>query len=291
MFAGVALWEGQFQISKFYLRDLPENDEKARTYKRAAASYMVSFVHAFFLSWAGWRIVYHLHAGTVRERLALYGNEDASFIGFVEIVTIAFFSYVVYDLLHVIEQYPDLGGVDILVHHLGFFTASLLAYAYGAYPYMLGWLCTCECSTPFLNVRFFVKSWREMDHTLPYIDSIAKTLGMKTRGVIAGNWMEYYVSVVFLWVFVAVRIVGYGFALIVLVGDLQSTEDNYIPYGIRATLFVLTCAGFVLNCVWAYKIQGMCRHFRRKVLRQRDPGDEPLSDSEDDGKKLSSKGK
>lgn len=287
MLAGVLVWEGQFQISKFYLRNLPENDEKERTYKRAAASYVVSFVHAFFLSWAGWRIVYHLHGASERERLALYGNTDASFVGFVEIVTIAFFSYVVYDLLHVIEQYPNLGGVDILIHHLGFFTASLLAYAYGAYPYMLGWLCTCECSTPFLNVRFFIKSWREMDSTLPYIDKIAQTLGMSTRGVVAGNWLEYYVSVLFLWVFVAVRIVGYGYALILLIGDLRSVEDNFIPWSVRVTLFTLTCAGFALNLVWSYKIQGMVRHFRRKVLRQRDEGEPPLSDSEDEQKPTS----
>ncbi|MGB0832623.1 MAG: hypothetical protein ACPGRV_02380, partial [Candidatus Thalassarchaeaceae archaeon] len=26
MLAGVLVWEGQFQISKFYLRNLPEND-------------------------------------------------------------------------------------------------------------------------------------------------------------------------------------------------------------------------------------------------------------------------
>ena len=70
MLAGVLVWEGQFQISKFYLRNLPENDEKERTYKRAAASYVVSFVHAFFLSWAGWRIVYHLHGASERERFA-----------------------------------------------------------------------------------------------------------------------------------------------------------------------------------------------------------------------------
>ena len=140
---GVLFWEGQFQISKqCFAKRLPETSEKERTYKRAVSSYIVSFVHAFFLTWAGWRIVFKLRLGSVAERLSLYANADASFVGFVEVVTIAFFSYVVYDLLHVIEQYPDLGGVDILAHHLGFFTASLLSYAYGEYPFMLGCLCT-----------------------------------------------------------------------------------------------------------------------------------------------------
>ena len=280
---GVLFWEGQFQISKqCFAKRLPETSEKERTYKRAVSSYIVSFVHAFFLTWAGWRIVFKLRLGSVAERLSLYANADASFVGFVEVVTIAFFSYVVYDLLHVIEQYPDLGGVDILAHHLGFFTASLLAYAYGAYPFMLGWLCTCETSTPILNTRFFIKSWREMEYTLPNIDALAKFFGMKTRGVVAGNWLEYYVSVAFLWVFVAVRVVGYGGALIALTFDLKSVEDHYIPYPVRATLYALTCCGFVLNAVWTYKIYGMVKHFRRKTLKQRDACEEPISDSEEE---------
>jgi len=283
---GVASWEAMFQIARLALRRLPERDEKERTYKRSAASYYVSFVHAFFLTWAGWTIVRELEwsasAGRAK-RLSLYANDDASFVGFVEIVTIAFFSYVVYDLLHVIEQYPDLGGIDILAHHFGFFAASLLAYAYGAYPLMLGWLCTCETSTPVLNVRFFIKSWREMEYTLPYIDAIASVCGMKTRGVVAGNWMEYWVSSAFLCVFVAVRVVGYGYALIRLTLDLNSHEDNFMPYAVRATLYTLTCAGFLLNLVWSWKIFGMVKHFRRKVLKVRSSGDGgKLSDSEEE---------
>ena len=88
-----------------------------------------------------------------------------------------------------------------------------------------------------------------MEYTLPNIDALAKFFGMKTRGVVAGNWLEYYVSVAFLWVFVAVRVVGYGGALIALTFDLKSVEDNYIPYPVRATLYALTCCGFVLNAV------------------------------------------
>ena len=121
-----------------------------------------------------------------------------------------------------------------------------------------------------------------MEYTLPNIDAIASMLGMKTRGVIAGNWMEYYVSVAFLWVFVAVRVIGYGYALIRLTGDLKLVDDNFIPYTVRAILYTLTCAGLMLNLVWSYKIYGMCRHFRRKVLKQRDDSDDKMSDSEED---------
>jgi len=280
---GVFAWESQFQIARVFLCDkLPERDDKERAYKRAVSSYAVSFVHALFLTWAGWAIVFRLKGTSEAERLSLYANADESFVGFVEVVTIAFFSYILYDLLHVIEQYPNLGGVDILIHHSAFATASCLAYRYGAYPYMLGWLCTCETSTPILNVRFFIKSWKEMDYTLPYIDAIAKAFGMKVRGVVAGNWLEYYVSVVFFWVFVGVRLFGYGGAFMALTRDLNSVEDNFIPYVVRVTLYALTLMGLILNLVWAYKIQGMVRHFRRKVLRVDVNKGEPVSDSEEE---------
>ena len=102
---------------------------------------------------------------------------------------------------------------------------------------------------------------------------------MKTRGVMAGNWLEYYVSVAFFWVFIAVRLLGYGSALVALTIDLRSVEDNFIPWVVRAILYVLTCCGLLLNCAWAYKIHGMVRHFRQKVLKLRDEGE--VSDSDE----------
>ena len=47
------------------------DEREGRTYKHAVvSSYVVSFVHAFFLTWAGWSIVFRLqldlavHAGS-----------------------------------------------------------------------------------------------------------------------------------------------------------------------------------------------------------------------------------
>ena len=59
----------------------------------------------------------------------------------------------------------------------------------------------------------------------------------------------------------------------------MSVEDNFIPWVVRAILYVLTCCGLLLNCAWAYKIHGMVRHFRQKVLKLRDEGE--VSDSDD----------
>lgn len=82
-----------------------------------------------------------------------------------------------------------------------------------------------------------------------------------------GNWFEYYVSVAFLWVFVVVRVVGYGGVLIVLMFDLKLVEDNYILYFVWVMLYVFMCCGFVFNVVWTYKIYGMVKYFRRKTLK------------------------
>ena len=48
---------------------------------------------------------------------------------------------------------------------------------------MLGYLTICEASTPFLNMRWFIKSIKEMEYTLPIVDYIAQKVGMKYRGL------------------------------------------------------------------------------------------------------------
>ena len=57
----------------------------------------------------------------------------------------------------------------------------------GAYPLMLGWLCTCETSTPFLSTRWFIRQMKEMEYTQPLLDKLAHALGMKSRGLVAAR--------------------------------------------------------------------------------------------------------
>jgi hypothetical protein len=54
-------------------------------------------------------------------------------------------------------------------HHVGFLVAALGAYVYGAYPLMIGWLCTCETSTPFLSTRWFIRQMKDMEYTQPLL--------------------------------------------------------------------------------------------------------------------------
>jgi hypothetical protein len=147
------------------------------------------------------------------------------------------------------------------------------AYTYGAYPLVLGWLCTCETSTPVLSTRWFVRQMKDIDYASPLIDSFAKTIGMKTRGLVAANRIEYYVAIVFLFVFVLVRNVGYGWAMVGLVRVIRAGDalevNAAVPAPARHGLCFLTVCGFCLNLMWVHKIVSMAfSEKRRKWLRK-----------------------
>ena len=71
---------------------------------------------------------------------------------------------------------------------------------------MLGYLTICEASTPFLNMRWFIKSIRDGIHA-PDCGLHCAKVGMKYRGLPAGNRLEYHISTVFSYVFIFVRVI------------------------------------------------------------------------------------
>ena len=196
---GTLFWEFQFQIVRAIFSGLPSKTEKERAFKKCAPSYIVSYVHAFFLAWAGWRIVLRLERADLAAQAFLYDSAqtDPDFVFFVELTTLVFFTYVLYDMFHLIIEFPDLGGYDMAAHHVGFLIAAMGAYSYGAYPLVLGWLCTCETSTPVLSTRWFVRQMKDIDYAQPLVDAFAKAIGMKTRGLVAANRIEYYVCLLY----------------------------------------------------------------------------------------------
>lgn len=270
---GTLFWEAQFQIVRWIFSGLPSKTDKERSFKKCVPSYVVSYVHAFFLSWAGWRIVLTLEPAGLAEQAWLYANADTQFVGFVELTTMVFFTYVLYDMFHLILEFPDLGGYDMAAHHVGFLVAALGAYVYGAYPLMVGWLCTCETSTPFLSTRWFIRQMKDMEHTAPLLDRLAIALRMKSRGLVAANRIEYYVAIAFLLAFVLVRNVGYGWGLVGLArivftaGGKGLVAD--VPRAVRVMLCGLSVCGFGLNLMWVHKIISMATsEKKRKWLRK-----------------------
>ncbi len=262
--AGVIFWETQFVLSKFFLNVLPENSEKEKIFKRTAPSYCVSTVHSTFLTWGGVKIICALYNAPHNEQVILYESTDGSFVAFCEFISVAFLSYMIQDFLHVVHLFPELGGIDIVFHHILFFVAGFSAYVYGGYPLMLGYLTICEGSTPFLNMRWFIKSIKEMEYTLPIVDYIAQKVGMKYRGLPAGNRLEYHISTVFSYVFIFVRVIMFGHGILLLLPRFGKGEDKIIPSFVRGILLVLIFCGFLLNLVWVVKMRGMLKYYRSK---------------------------
>jgi len=270
--AGTLFWEAQFQVFQWLFSAMPAKTPHERLFKKCAPSYIVSYVHAFFLAWAGWRIVLTLEGADIADRAWLYASGDVRFVGFVELATMAFFTYVMYDMFHLILQFPDLGGADMFAHHVGFLVAAAGAYAYGAYPLMLGWLCTCETSTPFLSTRYFIRAMKDIEYTQPLLDNVARAFGMKSRGQVAAHRMEYVVASMFFVTFVLVRCVGYAWALIGLAKVCwfgKAAVNANIPVVVRHGLSFLCVSGFLLNLMWLNKLIGMLTsEKKRKWLRK-----------------------
>ena len=49
------------------------------------------------------------------------------------------------------RNYPQLGGLDICVHHAGFLSVTLLDIGFRVFPFPIGWLPTCFHIAAFRN--------------------------------------------------------------------------------------------------------------------------------------------
>eukprot|EP00180_Rhodochaete_pulchella_P001797 Plantae.Rhodophyta-Rhodochaete_pulchella.ctg2700.p1 GENE.Plantae.Rhodophyta-Rhodochaete_pulchella.ctg2700~~Plantae.Rhodophyta-Rhodochaete_pulchella.ctg2700.p1 ORF type:complete len:179 (+),score=26.22 Plantae.Rhodophyta-Rhodochaete_pulchella.ctg2700:1-537(+) len=61
-----------------------------------------------------------------------------------------------YDLAHVVFEYPKLGGLDMFLHHIFFLVGAWLGSASRTMVFPFGWLLLTELSTIFLNLRWFL---------------------------------------------------------------------------------------------------------------------------------------
>ena len=67
-----------------------------------------------------------------------------------------FLSWLLYDILHMVFQFPALGGFDMISHHIGFILSACICGSCRALPFAFGWLIIGECSSIFLNIRWFL---------------------------------------------------------------------------------------------------------------------------------------
>lgn len=73
----------------------------------------------------------------------------------VEWTNLLFFSWLAYDLAHILYEYPTLGGGDKVAHHVVMLAASFICGKHRILPIVLAWLMVGEVASTAFNCRFF----------------------------------------------------------------------------------------------------------------------------------------
>lgn len=227
------------------LNDAKKNEVKQNLIKRGP-SYATSQVHAVYASYRGILHLYDLSFASNLDKVfnprthILDGIQTTRWAG-LEVATtnILFLSYLLYDLLHVIYQYPKLGGIDTILHHILFAMCSVINGTYGIMPYPFGWLVVGEISTIFLNIRWFLlKSGRENSKLLNATNRLFALAFFLTRN--------------FLYTIGMVHLFWFSW------DEVQSMpEVSGVPRVLSGMTQVFIVLGWGLNVVWGYKILNM----------------------------------
>jgi hypothetical protein len=238
-------------VAPFVVRYLKDNlkltvDPK---FKIQFAGYVVSCVHAFITTYRGFSHMYALKTNpdTARNLMALYSNEYYS--DFVEEVRTGVIltnqmvlTYMFHDLVHTLERFPDLGGWDSITHHVIFVMASFAAGWNKIFCFPFSWLVVGELSTPFLNLRWFLRA-----------------VGMKDSSLATINGLLFAIT------FFIARVLIFGWGVFEMVIDFSFIWNKIESvYGVRYVV-VNIFAAFALNLYWFYLIvMGILRTFLGK---------------------------
>ena len=122
--------------------------EKEKEFVDCASSYVISAVHAVVISGLGLKILSLLWDVPAHDKF--YVNDtmtDFSTIDLIERANWLFFGYMMDDLVHVLIQYPKLGKMDMVAHHLVFIICAILAGGTQIFVFPFAWLLIGELST------------------------------------------------------------------------------------------------------------------------------------------------
>jgi len=218
-------------------------DDAKRTLLHRGPSYLVSFLHSIYATRTGIMHLAHLWNASNLDKLAIPSIElgHSSYrLAHFEVATTntLFLSYLVYDLFHILRQFPKLGGVDTILHHILFALCSVINGTYGVMAFPFGWLYLGEASTAFLNIRWFLLKSGRIGPALDKVNSLFAASFFITRiGV-------YSVGIIHLFYF-----------------SLEELKSLPVKSGVPIPLLGMTCGcillGWVLNIVWGYKILAM----------------------------------
>lgn len=217
--------------------------------------YAIALIHATIMAVRGAGHVRAMRLAPAAVQLAFPDDAEDPWYepaAAVELTNLLFFSWLTYDLGHMILQYPILGAGDAVMHHIGFMSTSYICATHRILPFPFAWLLVGELSSIPLNLRWFILNTGR-----------SETPAMRT------------VNVAFACTFFATRIVIYGLGMIHLWTvrqELQALADTgVIARPLLLLVIVLIAAGYLLNMAWFTKILRMARgeRFYRKVPKKK----------------------
>ena len=224
--------------------------EKEKEFVDCASSYVISAVHAVVISGLGLKILSLLWDVPAHDKF--YVNDtmtDFSTIDLIERANWLFFGYMMDDLVHVLVQYPKLGKMDMVAHHLVFIICAILAGGTQIFVFPFAWLLIGELSTPLLTAKWFMRQMASANS--PTLQKIAASLGQPHATCTeAAAAMELLVAKVFILVFFLVRVCVYGGGLTHTARHLLAGTFWEIPTAPSVVVLTILCLGAALNAHW-----------------------------------------
>lgn len=163
----------------------------------------------------------------------------------VEQTNYIFSAYLVQDLVHLIIQYPKLGGLEQLLHHSVFILCCFISGGYQINHFPFAWLILGELSTVLLEARWFLRQM-DMGH---------------------GALMDF-VNMSFAATFGVTRVLVYGWGLVKMLVSNNVIWEDPGATGLSKTLvminLVLVVLGYGLNLFWFQKIVAMALRGSKK---------------------------
>jgi hypothetical protein len=240
-----------------------------QTIQTCGPSYIVSTIHAIIVTARGCIHLIQLWDAPSFDKFVIPSsfalqddNTNMNYRGahlLVARTNIIFVSYLLYDVCHVIYQYPKLGKVDTILHHILFIICSFINGTYGIMAFAFGWLIVGEASTIFLNIRWFLiqLSGRRS------ISSSSESDDTKCEGRKSSRSLLDTINILFAITFFIVRVIVYTIGVIHLFITHGSSIIMSLPQttSVPRILLGLTCGcivlGWGLNLVWGMKIIAM----------------------------------
>ena len=225
--------------------------DKQKEFFDCASSYVVSAVHAVVVSGLGLKIMATLWDAPSFDKF--YVNEltkDSDVINLIERTNWLFFGYMMDDLVHVLWQYPRLGKMDMVVHHLVFIICAIYAGGTQIYMFQFSWLIVGEASTPLLSAKWFFRQLASANS--PTLIKVAKVLGQGKHDscASAAAALELFVAKIFIVIFFLVRVVAYGGGLVHTAKHLLKGDFAEIPLMPTYVVLSIILLGAGLNAHW-----------------------------------------